>query len=54
MVKILPNIFEWLKILVGKISSRADVFTVEVILQNMVYDLVAFFDFEFVEIKQET
>lgn len=54
MVKLFPNIFEWFKILVGKISGRADVFTVEVILQNMVDDLVAFFDFEFVKIEQET
>jgi hypothetical protein len=53
-MKLFPNIFELFKILVRKISGRADVFTVEVILQNMVDDLVAFFHFEFVKVQQET
>jgi hypothetical protein len=53
-MKLFPNIFEWFKILVGKISGRADVFTVKVILQNMVDYLVAFFHFEFVKVQQET
>lgn len=52
MVELFPDVFEFFKILIRKVEGRSDVFSVEIILENVVDDLIPFFDFECMEIKK--
>lgn len=54
MVKFFPNIFKFFKLMICKVNGRPNTFSIKVVFENMIDDLIAFLDFESIEIKQQT
>ena len=50
MVKLFPNDLQFLKSLIAKVYSRADVFAIKIVFKNMVNYLVALLNIQLLEV----